>query len=258
MNKPLLQVQKLRVVREKTPLIDNVSFDVAPGECVALLGSNGAGKSSLMRALTGYYSSAGEIKLEGRHLSALSPLHRAELVAYLPQRRPLAWSLSVEDVVQLGYLKSKTQEGSELLDLVLCQCDLSHLRHRDSRQLSGGELSRVHLARALITQSSVLLADEPIAELDPLHQYSVLHILREYASQTAQRSVVVALHNITLAARFAHRVIVLHHGQILADGPPLDVITPNLLAKAYNINAYLADVDGLPNLVVKDTFLPSN
>lgn len=228
-------------------LVEAASFRVVPGEFVALLGPNGAGKTSLIRASLGLEKpSAGGAALGGEDTSRLSPIARARNVAYLPQIRPLAWPNTVRDVVALGRFSHGAALGrlrgadAEAVDRAIGACDLSHLAHRRADTLSGGELARMHCARAFSAEAPLLIADEPNAALDPRHQFRIMELIADFVRQGG--GALVVLHDIGLAARYASRLIWMKGGRILAEGPPLETLTSVRLEEVYGIRA---SVEGL-------------
>ena len=235
---PLLQGDRISVgarVRE-------VSVSVAPGQLTALLGPNGAGKTSLLRALLGLERcSGGTAHLNGAPVSRLHPTQRARQVAYLPQTRPLAWPNSVRDVVALGRfawggaMTGLSATDQNAVTQALNDCSLNHLADRRADTLSGGELARVHIARALAAQTPLLLADEPVAALDPQHQLRVMALIRRFVDRGG--GALVVLHDIALAARHADQLIWMKDGALVAAGPPMQTLTPAMLTEVYGINA---------------------
>lgn len=246
----ILAADNLTVAVETRNLIDGVSLSLAPGEMLAVLGPNGAGKSTLLNALAGLTApTSGAITLDGRPLAAWSPNDMAAARAFLPQSGALDWPLSVERVVALGRLPlaglwgEARSEAAQAIDEALDAMDARHLKHRTATTLSGGELARVLLARAIVGKPRVLIADEPLAGLDPRHQIDALTRLRRMADDG--RAIILALHDLDLAARFATRVALLADGKLLADGPPQDTLTPARIAEAFGVEARVgADADG--------------
>jgi len=223
-------------------LVKQASFQLMAGELVILLGPNGAGKTSLIRTALGLQAAtSGTATLDGADTRALSPMERAKRVAYLPQIRPLAWPNQVQDVVALGrfshgaVLGKLTGSDAVAVDRALVACDLTHLAHRSTDSLSGGELARVHCARAFATQAPLLIADEPIAALDPRHQFRILDLIKSYVKGGG--GALLVLHDIELAARYATRLIWMKDGQIVADGPPAETLTAERLSEVYRVVA---------------------
>lgn len=229
----LLRLEGLTVRRGECPVVDGVSLAVAEGECVGLIGPNGAGKTTLMRAALGLVAHVGLSSL-----SALAPMARAKAAAFLPQGREVAWPVSVVDLVRLA-----ARDGAAV-DRALDRMGLQGYRARNVLALSGGELARVLLARALAQDTPLLLADEPVAGLDPAAQLRALQVLRDLAGEG--RGVVVSIHDLGLAARFCTRLVLMHRGRVVANGPPAAVLTPGTLAQVFGIRAHLAEVEGRP------------
>lgn len=235
----------LRVGR--ATLVDRVSFCLRPGELVALLGPNGAGKSSLLRASLGLQKrSGGTATLGGRDSERLSQVARARLVSFLPQIRSIAWPNVVRDVVALGRFSHGAAIGSlrgadrAAVERALDACDLLHLANRRCDTLSGGELARLHCARAFAAEAPLLLADEPVGGLDPLHQFRVMDITRAFVDRGG--GALIVLHEVALAARYAHRLLWMKEGRIVAHGTPDQTLTAERLAAIYGVRAR---VDGL-------------
>lgn len=238
-------------------LVQPLDLVLRSGELVALVGPNGAGKSSLVRALAGVASHTGSALLDGAPIAAMAAPLRARRIAWLPQVLPPAWPVSVRDAVALGRFAYGVTPGqladadARAVDAALRLCDVADLGQRRITTLSGGELARVHLARALAAETPVLLADEPTAALDLAHRWTLMQVLSAQAKQ--DRVVLVVVHDLALAARWADRVLVMMAGRMVADGPPADVLTPALLADIFGINAKVAIDGGRPVLEVSGT-----
>ena len=217
-------------------VLDGVSLSVERGRLVALVGPNGAGKSSVIRALAGLLPlSGGRALLGGADVAGLSPRERAGRAAYLPQERRIAWNLPAVEVAALGAPFLQAGEALERARRALAEVEAAHLAGRGVAEMSGGERARVLLARALATEAAALMVDEPIAGLDPEAQLMVLERLRARAD--AGQAVLASLHDLPLAVRFADRVIVLDHGQVAADGAPLEALTPDILSAVFGLTA---------------------
>ena len=230
-------------------VLEGVSLRVAPGELVTLLGPNGAGKTTVLRAALGLAPrDSGGVALGGNDPAGLAPVERARRAAYLPQQRPLAWPLCVRDVVALGRFAYGAAPGrlsaqdAGAVDAAVRMCDLQALEARRADRLSGGELSRVHLARAMAAQAPVLLADEPIAALDPRHQIHVMTLLRAYVD--AGNAALVVLHETSLAARFSDRLAWLSAGRLVADGPAERTLDAQRMAHVYGVDATVTRAGG--------------
>ena len=250
----LLSGRDLRVVRGGAVILDGIGIDVRAGQMLGLIGPNGSGKTTLVRTLIGLQQAAGgTVNLEGRPLSAWRPRDRARRVAYLPQGHEVRWPLTVRRVVALGRIPHETgwpgPTGADAaaVDDALFRVDAAHLAGRLFTTLSGGEKGRVMLARALAGQTAVLMADEPVASLDPGHQLDIMNLLS--GLRASGRALVVVLHDLTLATRFCDRLALLAGGRLIADGPPDMVLTGDVLARHYGIRAIQGAHDGTRYLV---------
>lgn len=217
-------------------VLDGVSLSVATGELVAVVGPNGAGKSSAIRALAGLLPlTGGQARLGGDDVAALSARGRAERAAYLPQERRIAWNLPAVEVAALGAPFLTAGDALGRARAALDEVEGGHLADRGVAEMSGGERARVLLARALATGAQALLADEPTAGLDPEAQLMVLERLKARAA--AGQAVLVSLHDLALAARFADRVVVLEGGRVVADDAPMAALTPRVMAETFGLTA---------------------
>ncbi|MEM8981741.1 MAG: ABC transporter ATP-binding protein [Pseudomonadota bacterium] len=241
-----LSTKALSVVRTGKTLVDNAELRCQPGEFVALLGPNGAGKTTLLRAALGLVPrTAGSATLSGDDTAQLSPQERARRASYLPQRRPLAWPSPVRDVVALGRFAHGAALGrlgdtdEQAVAAALAACDLTALADRATDTLSGGELARVHFARAFAAQAPLLIADEPVAALDPRHQHRIMELVHDFVKGGG--GALIVLHDVALAARFADRLVWMRGGRLIADGPPDETLTAERLADVYRVRA---SVDG--------------
>ena len=228
-----------------------------PGQLTAVIGPNGAGKTTFLKAAAGLLNpAAGTVLLDGRPIVAWEPQALARTLAYLPQERIVHWALTARAVVALGRLPYRPLGAGEsaadvaAIDAGLAAVDATHLAQRPVLELSGGERARVLVARALAQEPRALLADEPAAGLDPAHQLSLFRHLAALAE--SGRTVIVALHDLSLAARFCHSVILVHGGRAIAAGAPQDVLTAEHLATAYGITARYHTLDGVPVVVPVD------
>ena len=243
-----LAAQGLHAAVRGREVVRGASVRVAPGELVALLGPNGAGKTMLLRAVLGLVKrSRGRVEAGGGDPARLSAAERGRRMAYLPQSRPLAWPVRVRDVVALGRFAHGASPGrlrgedAAAVERALSACGLASLSDRSCDTLSGGELSRTHVARALAAEAPLLLADEPTAALDPLHQHRIMTLIRTYVD--AGNGALVVLHEAALAANFADRLTWMKEGRVVADGPPEDTLTPERMAQVYGVRAAVRRMD---------------
>jgi iron complex transport system ATP-binding protein len=228
----LLKAEALHVEAGGARLLGPVDFLAGAGECVILVGPNGAGKSTLLRALAGAASpTRGAALLEGSPVLGMGALPRARALSYLPQSREAAWSVTAEALVALGrYAYGRPDrlgaEDRAAVDRALAAANIAHLRTRRVDSLSGGEMARVHVARALCAESPILIADEPTAALDPAHAHDIAALLRARADEGAL--VIAALHDVDLALRTATRVVLMDKGRIVEDRAAQDFPAPAL------------------------------
>lgn len=235
-----LETGNLSVTIRERQLVTDASIHVASGELVGLIGPNGAGKSTLLRAMLGIRErTAGTVTLDGKDFLYLPSRERARSVAFLPQERRVEWRLPGYDIVMLGRYPHQagfggpTAEDRAAVDRALDAVDGRGLVDRPVAVLSGGERTRILLARALAVEAPLLLVDEPIAALDPYHQLHVMEILRERTRSGV--GVLAIIHDLALAERFMDRLILMDGGRIIADGPPASVLTPERVAAIYRI-----------------------
>jgi iron complex transport system ATP-binding protein len=245
----MIEARALVVERAGRSVLDRVDLSVSPGELVAVLGPNGVGKSTLVAALAGELApQAGTVSLDGVPLARLGIAELARRRAALSQELFVPFDFTVRELVAMGRMPhggKLTRAEHELLDRALAELDLSGLAERSIRALSGGERRRVHLARTLAqlgfdARPRYALLDEPAAHLDAEHQHRVLEIFRGLGSSGL--GVLAVLHEPNLALAFATRVVLLSEGRVLASGPPIDVLSPELVAEAFGVEAHLVDV----------------
>ena len=236
-----LVAEHLTVRRGGRAILNDVSLSVGAGEFVAVIGPNGAGKSTLLSALAGLIRpNAGQVTLDGQPLAGIAPRDLASRRAWLPQSPLVEWPISVERLVALGLTPRLPATGglppafAPAIDRALALCDLQSRRAQPATTLSGGELARAMLARALVGDPEILIVDEPIAGLDPAHAIACMRLLEGQAA--AGKLVIAALHDLTLAARHASRVIVLVDGGLVAD---TDSLTEELIHRAFGVAARL-------------------
>lgn len=255
-----LALDRLSVTRAGRRVVEDVSFTAAGGALIGIVGPNGTGKSSLVQAMLGLVPSQGGILLDGEPLGSRSRADIARTLAYLPQGQSLYWPLSVERLVALGRLPHlaplswMADADRAAVQRAMTVADVTTLATRTATELSGGERARVLLARALAVEAPALIVDEPLAALDPAHQIEVMEIL---AAEAARGVLVIAvLHDLGLAARYCDRLLVLDQGQLVADGNPAEVLTPERLLQTYGIRAWFGSADGVPIVVPLGRAMP--
>lgn len=241
-----LTTRGLNVVLAGRAVLNDISLSLLPGHLVALVGPNGAGKTTLLRALAGLLPSRGAIHVGGDALSSLSLRERARRFAYLPQGHIVHWPLPARDIVALGRYPHGATDPSRLAPKdaeavlrAMQATDAMQFSERRVTELSGGERSRVALARVFAVEAPIILADEPTASLDPRHQIDVMKSLRAAADQGAL--VMVVTHDLGLAGRFADTVLVLSEGRLAAHGTPAEALSEQVMADVFRISAYRAE-----------------
>jgi iron complex transport system ATP-binding protein len=244
MNEVILQADNVRVRIGAAEIVRDATLALRRGEFAVLLGPNGAGKTTLMRALAGLLPAEGTITIEGQSLAALPAQARARRIAYLPQGNVFHWPMPVEDIVRLGRYPHDDQFSAPAADdlaavkRAMAATAIEALAGRSVTSLSGGERARVALARALATEATILLADEPTVSLDARHQLIVMQLLRGAAH--AGGAVLAVVHDLALAARFADTVLVMADGRLVAQAPPAEALSDAIMADVFRISAYRA------------------
>ena len=240
--------------------LKDINCTIPTGKLVGIMGANGAGKSTLLKTIAGILPiKSGEILFDNHKLTTMSAAQKSQQLAYLAQNTEIHWDLSVYDVIALGLPnplnRAKEQEKVRSISETF---SVSHLLEKSFRQLSGGEKARVQLARCCIKNAPLLLADEPIAALDPFYQIDMMEQLK---SLTPSHTCVVAIHHLSLAYKFCDEVILLNQGQIIANGKTPSVLTAENLANAFSIQAEIDEakkeimgIDKLSNELYKTDY----
>jgi iron complex transport system ATP-binding protein len=238
-----LALQDVSVRLSGRDVLQNISLALPRRSVVALVGPNGAGKTTLLKAVAGLLPFDGAVRVGDDDAAKLSVRERARKVSYLPQGHVVHWPLSVRDVVALGrYPHGATdparlnEADSDAVSRAIALADLDELAGRRVNELSGGERSRVALARVIAVEAPVILADEPTASLDPRHQIDAMRLLRRIADDGAL--VIVVSHDLGLAARFADSMLVLSQGQLIMQGTPHDALSDLVLADTFKVSAF--------------------
>ncbi|MGM7700051.1 ABC transporter ATP-binding protein [Microbacterium sp. A84] len=249
-----LRACDLEVSLERVPIIGGVSLELRQGEILGIIGPNGAGKSTLLRALAGLLTpSRGEVHVDGRPLLSLPPRERAACIAVVAQDSPVAHDLSVRELVLMGRYAYRrrfaplTAVDDHAVDMALEHAGAVALADRQVAALSGGERQLVQIARALAQGAAHLLLDEPTSALDVHHQLRIFAVLRSQAETGI--GIGIVLHDLNEAARHCDRIAVVHGGGLRAIGSPHDILTADMLADVYDIEARVyADEFGYPHI----------
>jgi len=245
-----LSAHDVRVRLGDRLVVDKVTATFEPGTVTAILGPNGAGKSTLLACLAGLRKPlSGHVRLGDVDVLSMAPRARARRIGFIPQTPEIAWAVEARILVGLGrtpFIGSSglSLEDAAAIDRAMAAAGVESLAERDVTTLSGGERGRVLIARALAGDPEWLLADEPLTGLDPGHQLDAGALFRAMAHEQG-RGVVLTLHDLSLAARIADRIVVMAGGEILADGPPDAALSPDVLSAAYDIEArYVSGASG--------------
>ena len=234
----MLKIPSLSVSYGARRVLHEVSLDVRNGEVLALIGPNGAGKSTLIRAVSGVIPYSGHVRTNGDDFASLSTIQRARYIATVPQAVSLPPAYSVWETVlfgrtpHLGFLGQPSQKDEEIARQALARVSALPFAERRVGELSGGEQQRILLARALCQSTPILLLDEPTAHLDLQYQVGILELVQELAHKD-DLAVLVALHDLNLAAHYADRIALMVAGNIKALGKPKDVLQADLIQEAY-------------------------
>jgi iron complex transport system ATP-binding protein len=243
-----IKINGLQFLRGSRTVLDSIDLQLQSGSITAVLGPNGAGKSTLLSCIAGLLDTQpGTIELDGASLASMPAMQRARRIAFLPQIPEIAWAVDVATLVSLGRIPfqgvTSDAEDRAAIASAMERTHVTQWSDRTVTTLSGGERARVLLARILAGESDWILADEPFTGLDPSHQFEAAELLRSVADQGC--GVVLTIHDLTLAARIADRVVILDDGRIVADGAPRDALTPKILREVYAVDAqWLTDPAG--------------
>lgn len=239
----MIEARQLAVSIQRKRIVADVDFEVRPGELAAIVGPNGSGKTTFMKALSGDLPYGGSVTINGRALATLKPWEVATMRAVLPQATALSFPFTVREIVKLGLLGGRSGvlpgEDERLPDRALSRVDLDGFGGRFYQELSGGEQQRVQLARVLCQvwapvlegRPRYLFLDEPVSSLDIKHQLIIMNIARDFARRGG--GVVAILHDLNLTAMYADKVYVMHKGRLAAAGSPQDVLSDELISRVF-------------------------
>ncbi len=228
----VMEIKNLSV----TGRLQDISLNIEQGEVLGLIGPNGAGKSTLLDTIAGLLDKTGSIHWKEKNLDLYSAQEKARGIALQPQFVESAWALSVCDVVSLGRLPWGDTD-QKVIQQAMQLANVSELANRRVDELSGGEKARVWLARVLANQPEVLLVDEPVANLDIHFQRDVMTLLKEYAQ--SGHSVVIAIHDLSLAARYCDRICLLDKASLIKTGRVAEVLSETILSKVFKVDVFV-------------------
>jgi ABC-type cobalamin/Fe3+-siderophores transport system ATPase subunit len=251
----ILQAKNITLTLNRQKVLDDISISIKPGEMLGLIGPNGAGKTSLLRVLANLQRvDQGQLLLNNTVINNINHKTLAQQIGYLAQGAPAHWPLQVRRLIELGRLpylapwQGLSTDDKSIVDKAMQLAEVEHLANRVVSTLSGGERLRVLIARMFATQPNIILADEPIAALDPYHQLHTMELLHQHCA-TAGNSAVVVMHDLNMAARYCHRLVLINHGRVAYQGEPEQVLQAQNLAEVYGIEAQLLDTDGVLTII---------
>ncbi len=253
----MLQVDALRFGYRKRIILDNICLDIHKGEMVSIAGPNGTGKTTLIKCLAGIHRpTSGRVKINGKDIFEMHRREHARCVGYVPQSSPSKFPITVFEAVLMGrrpYITWKPSKADyEKTARVIESMNLKDIALRDFDKLSGGQKQKVLLARAIAQDTDYLLLDEPTSNLDLKHQLDVLEMIADLV-KTKQVAAVLAMHDLNLASRFSHRVVMMKQGHILYQGTPLEVMTPENISTVYGVHAIVSQNEGHPYILPTGT-----
>lgn len=253
----MLKVENLKTGFSNKPVLDDVSFEIKKPGLVGLIGPNGCGKSTLLKSIAGVQPFDGTIHFAGRSLKSYPQSQRVHALSYVAQKSGQRVTLTVREVVQLGRdagrmpFSPPQPDDAEIVDRALFHCSLEDISDMRLHELSGGQIQRVMVARAMAQQANIMLLDEPTNHLDLHHQHKLMDLLFHLAKEH-DIAVVLAIHDLALAARYCDRLLLLHNHKLQADGPPKEVLTTEMLSTVFEVKGQLEyTADEIPFLLVK-------
>ena len=240
----MLKVEHLSVYYGTKTAVEDISFQVRPGEWWTLAGPNGAGKTSLAEALTRGVKYTGKVILDGKDITEYKAREFAKKTGILSQINTIMYGYSVQEVVEMGryahregFLRGQDSEGTEKVDRALELTGLQELRNRNMLTLSGGEIQRVFLAQVLAQDPKILILDEPANHLDLLFQKQFFDMIRRWLEKS-DRAVITVMHDLSLARKYGTHALLLDKGRCTAQGKVSEVLTPEALHEVYGMDVY--------------------
>ena len=239
----MIQLQNIGVRYGDRQILDGIAADIAPGCITAVMGPNGCGKTTLLRCIGGLLRpTAGGVAIDGRQVQDYSARELAQCVAFVRQQAQTDFEFSAFETVLMGRnpyqkrLQNESQKDWDIVEQCMRQTGTWHLRLAKPHEMSGGELQRVMIARALAQQTPVLLMDEPVSNLDIAHQLEIMRLL-----QKADKNVVIVIHDLNLALQFCDDLMLFHDGKLLYQGPVASGLTPENIRTVYGVETHTAE-----------------
>lgn len=255
----MITTRNLSFAYDEKRVIENLSFHLSKGEMCTVMGLNGSGKSTLLKLISKLLPlKEGEILIHGKSISSYNARTMAQNIAYVPQHQDIIFDFSVYDTVMMGRnpyqgrWETESAEDREIVAEVLDQCNLTFLKDRMLTQLSGGEMQRTLIARAMAQQSPVMLLDEPLSNLDIVHKYEIMDILANL-NRTRQSTIVLILHDFPFAKLYTNKTLLLESNHEYFFGETTRILTPDIIKKVFHLSEEY-QIDPLGNITKKAIF----
>ncbi|MDR2979900.1 MAG: ABC transporter ATP-binding protein [Bacteroidales bacterium] len=250
----MISINSLYFSYDKKEVLTNISLSIKQGDYCALMGLNGSGKSTLLKAAAGLLPlQRGEVQINGLSLSEYTPNRLAQEISYVPQKQDIVFDFSVWDSVMMGRnphqgrWERESVHDKEIVSNVLKMCNIEHLKEQMLSQLSGGEMQRSLIARAMAQEAPIMLLDEPLSNLDIIHKYEIMEILTKL-NRKHQTTIIIILHDFPVAIQYVKQAVILKNGEINQHGSVDDVLQPEHIKQAFNLPDSLR-VDSLGNVM---------
>ncbi|MBQ7550077.1 MAG: ABC transporter ATP-binding protein [Bacteroidales bacterium] len=248
----MIQIENLSFAYPQKEVLKDINLTVSPADFCALIGPNGSGKSTLLKAIAGLLSpqTNSKIALQHQFISNLTAMEMAKILAYVPQHQDIVFDYPVFDTILMGrfphqnHWSTMNKKDADIVEEVMYKTNLTHLRNRMLGQLSGGELQRTMIARAMAQQTPILLLDEPLSNLDITHKYEIMDILKKL-NQNERVTIIIILHEFSFVKRYANQTLILNDGKIQNYGPTQEVFNIENLQTAFHLSSeYFIDQYG--------------
>ncbi len=243
----MIAINQLHYSYGNKAILRNISTKIAAGDFCAIMGANGCGKTTLLRCVAGLLKpNGGSISIDGREVGSYSPRLLAQRLAMVQQHPQTDIEFSAFETVLMGrnpyqhHLQNESQHDWDIVEQCMRQTNTWHLRMARPSEMSGGELQRVMIARALAQQTPLLLLDEPTSNLDIAHQFEIMELLRDI-NRNEHKTILIVVHDLNLALQYCPQSLLLHQSALLFHGATSEVLTPDNISKVFNVSAQLYD-----------------